>query len=453
MSEDADTADGAGPRRRARDGRGDFFAVDRRAWAFVCDKLGLNAAVVYLVLARGTGGDNRTSKWSAHAIERRTGISRSRAAQAIAALERDKALFRDPAGTRSHPKYKIAPAHEVPGCEDHPPPPLNPEQQRVFDQLRDGWTLVPPSVEARQREELGRWGTRQPRKVADQLVALGRADRGMDTAVAPWEDGLRHRAVLYDAEAAAKPDWIWLPNAIVDGAADETAPVELIRQTDSAPTLRLLVDLYGAQILDEDGGIHFRRIRQGFERHKVGERGPFVVWGFVPGTASAWADASFVAPHIAPAGDDKAKLAAAWKEFWGCWRRLQDLGLVEMVAHLVHADTAEGEILHPVALEGTGLEVEREVRRAAEAAARALATPGQLDWAEGEGVAVLVPVRRHIENAAVVGVARLRYRPRTSRTAAFVGREAEWREVIARMDEIARGAAADPLATSREHQG
>ena len=89
-------------------GTGDFFAVDRRAWARVCG-LGMNAAVAYLVLARGTGGDNRTWKWSTNAIERRTGISRSRAAQATAALERAKAVVCDPASRRDRPKYKIAP--------------------------------------------------------------------------------------------------------------------------------------------------------------------------------------------------------------------------------------------------------------------------------------------------------------------------------------------------------
>jgi hypothetical protein len=44
------------------DGRGGFFAVDRRAWAYVC-RLGMNAGIAYLAIARGTGGDNRTSVW------------------------------------------------------------------------------------------------------------------------------------------------------------------------------------------------------------------------------------------------------------------------------------------------------------------------------------------------------------------------------------------------------
>ena len=139
--------------------------------------------------------------------------------------------------------------------------------------------------------------------------------------------------------------------------------------------------------------------------------------------------------------------------FWGCWNRLRGLGLVELVAHVVHADTPEGELIHPMALEGTGLAVEREVRRAAEAAARNMVTPGQLDWAEGQGVVTFAPVLRHIEGAALVGVARLRYRPKTTRTAAFLAREAEWRGVIARMDEIARGAGDGRLATSRLIKG
>jgi hypothetical protein len=65
---------------------------------------------------------------------------------------------------------------------------------------------------------------------------------------------------------------------------------------------------------------------------------------------------------------------------------------------------------------------------------------------------------RHIEKVQMVGVARLRYRPRTSRTRAFAAREAEWRETIARLEKIARAAdeAAGHPATSRvikENQG
>jgi hypothetical protein len=55
-----------------------FFAIDRRSWAAVCGQ-GLNAAIVYLVMARGSGGDQRTTSWSINAVENYTGVSRSRA--------------------------------------------------------------------------------------------------------------------------------------------------------------------------------------------------------------------------------------------------------------------------------------------------------------------------------------------------------------------------------------
>src|SRR3712207_8754928 len=57
------------------------------------------------------------------------------------------------------------------------------------------------------------------------------------------------------------------------------------------------------------------------------------------------------------------------------WKRLRSLGLVEVVGHLVHADSDEGEIIHPMALVGTGLEVERAICHAAERAAATMVTP------------------------------------------------------------------------------
>ncbi len=423
---------------KAKDGRGGFFAVDRRAWHMVCN-LGLNTAVAYLVAARGTGGDNRTTKWSTNAIEQRTNISRSRAKAAIHALEAAGLLHRDPASKPSFPKYKLVPAHEVPGCEGCRPPALAGEHARVHAALGTDWTEVPKS--AASGSAYARWGSLAPRRTADELVKSGHVE--------VWTGGRHFRVVRYDAEAAARPDWIWLPNALVDGAAQETTPAEMARQTGNVLVLRLLVNLYGSQILDEDGGIHFRRIRQQYARHKVGEQGPFVVWGFVPEQAAAFRDALFVAPHFAAANDD-VKRTAAWAEFWKCWNHLLDMGLVEFVAHLVEADTPEGEIIHPVALHETGLEIERELARAATLAGAALTTPGQQRWAFDQGVRLLVPIERRKEGVQVMGIARLRYRPRTSRTLAFVARETDWQAALDRLLEIA---ATRELATSRGHQG
>jgi hypothetical protein len=407
-------------------GRGRFFAVDHRAWAHVC-KLGMNPAVAYLVVACGTGGDNRTTKWSANAIERRTGISRSRAKSAITQLEQAGLIRRDPASKPAYPKYRVTPAHELPGCEEFLPPALNRGQQRVFEQIRDGWTFVPNTISrTKQPNEWQRWGTSSPRQIADELVKLGCAVHGLNG---------NYQAVRHDPEAAAKPVWIWLPNALVEGADAETPPVELVRQTDDVLTLRLLVNLYGAQNLEEDGGIHFRQIREFYARHRVGEQGPYVVWGFTPKPATAFLTAPFVAPHMTGKTDEKGS-DTGWPGFWACWIRLQTLGLVEFVGHLVHADTAEGEIIHPMALGNTGLQIEREVCQAADFAAATMLTLDQGEWAHERGVVIFAPVLRHIEDVQMVGIARLRYRPRTNRTLSFMSREAEWRATIARLQEL-----------------
>ena len=66
-----------------------FFAIDRGA--FRCAALGgLNSAVAHVVMARGTGRDNRTTQWSVHSIEQRTGISLAVNAQLACAAASDR---------------------------------------------------------------------------------------------------------------------------------------------------------------------------------------------------------------------------------------------------------------------------------------------------------------------------------------------------------------------------
>ena len=93
---------------------GEFFAIDRRAWAMAC-KQGLNPAVVYLLLARGTGPDQRTTSWSVNAVENYTGISRPRARDGLEKLVQAGLVRITQGGTR--PRYYLIPAHEVPGAE------------------------------------------------------------------------------------------------------------------------------------------------------------------------------------------------------------------------------------------------------------------------------------------------------------------------------------------------
>jgi hypothetical protein len=138
-----DDSDDDGRRHRGSgSGCGEFFAVDRRTWARTCS-LGMNTAAVYLVLARGTARDNCTTAWSVQATEKYTSISRGRAQQALELLAKNSLIEVLREGTR--PKYRLRPAHEVPGSEGYPPPALDALEEKLFEQLRRGDTSGPDS--------------------------------------------------------------------------------------------------------------------------------------------------------------------------------------------------------------------------------------------------------------------------------------------------------------------
>lgn len=86
----------------------------------------MNPAVAYLVMARGTGGDHRTTSWSVHAIETHTGISRDRAKVAVKALVSAGLVEIERTGTK--PRYSIVPAYAVEGCRAF-------DEERALDRL------------------------------------------------------------------------------------------------------------------------------------------------------------------------------------------------------------------------------------------------------------------------------------------------------------------------------
>ncbi|MCH8040310.1 MAG: hypothetical protein IH977_08185 [Nitrospinae bacterium] len=106
--------------------RGNFFAIDRPTWAYVCG-LGMNQAVTYLVLASFTGPDNRTTAASVQAVEKYSGISRGRAKQTIASLL-VSVLRQTRPGTR--PEYVLLPAAEILGVGGGPPEPSRKRYER-----------------------------------------------------------------------------------------------------------------------------------------------------------------------------------------------------------------------------------------------------------------------------------------------------------------------------------
>ena len=213
---------------------------------------------------------------------------------------------------------------------------------------------------------------------------------------------------------------IWLPNTLIDGAAGEVPPIELIRQTRSLPALRLLVELYAAQFLPNFGGVPRELLKMFFERVKVGEQGPFVVWGFQSKHMLAGPDLfrPFLTGQFTKRDDGTQRDDGMDASFWPAVETLNELGLVERVGMLLDGDDNEAEIIHPYGMRG-GEPAERELALAAHYAALPLVTVGQRDWAAQQGYGWLIPVRRHIANATLIEVYRLKYRPHTAATAAW----------------------------------
>ena len=116
-----------------------FFSVDRSA--FRCAAVGgLNSAIAHLIMARGTGRDNRTTQWSVHSIEQRTGVSRPNAAKAVKDLL-DRGIWTK-IREGQHPIYEAKPGNEIPGG------PFTADEQAAIVAIRDGKAVPYDSKEA-----------------------------------------------------------------------------------------------------------------------------------------------------------------------------------------------------------------------------------------------------------------------------------------------------------------
>ena len=286
--------------------------------------------------------------------------------------------------------------------------PFTVDEQAAIASIRDGKT-VPYELKVAVKALVARGIAKQ---VASRRSVRSHSNP-YDTDSGPY--------TLDDAAIAAlmEPLAVWLPNALVDGAANEVPPVELIRQTRSLPALRLLIELYAVQFLPNYGGVPRELLKGVFERVKVGEQGPFVVWGFRPShlIAGRGLYCPFLTGQIITRDKCTRRDTGMDDLFWPAVYTLIDLGLVERVGMLLDGDDDEAEIIHPYAIRG-GEPAERELAAAAAMAARAMLTQGQFAWSVEQGYH-LVPVRTHIANATVAEVFRLKYRPHTTATAAW----------------------------------
>lgn len=374
--------------KSAKRGRGEFFAIDARTWARVC-ALGMNPAVAYLVLACFSARDNAHTNASVNAIEKHTGIARSRAREALLQLIAAGFVRQTHSGTK--PRYELAAFAELPGA------------MPSADEL---------ALHTRISE--GKAPTTQQLAIAERLLNQGWAMRAVPHG--PW-----HAKPLPSAE----PEWTWLPNALVTGAGNEPSPVERVRQTTDAMCLRLLVDLYSAQNLRDDGGVSRKVIYQRHERTNAGEYGEHIVWGFTAtGTTYTTFGSRVTDPHYRDPTDAEKKDNPNANGAIDIGRRLthlERLGLIDWAPYLCESEDADAEVVHPLgfALGKRESETQKQLRSLEERLAKAAHDAGARllgrSYTNAPGC-YLVPVLRHVERVAVVSIARLHYRPRTMNT-------------------------------------
>jgi hypothetical protein len=330
--------------KQARHGTGCFFIVDQRLWTAVCDAGDINAAAAWLLLAQGTGGNQRTTAWSVDSIMRYLGMGYPRGKSAIDKLLTLKFIRYGEKHTQRKPRYDLF----------------------TFDE----W------------QALSRKSRKSPRASAEE-------------------------------DADSNP--IWLPNELITGTPQhEKSPIYKLRAAGDLWALRLFVDLYNSQNLRDDGGISREYLWQDFEAVNLGERGPFRIMGFSPGTRSH----NWAGPFLVHKARPKPRPdVTEWKPGWEALTVLERTGLLSFVPHLVENDTKAAELIHAVGIGGhTEHPIETKIGDEARRAGAAMCQPWQLTKAEGM---ILCPVSRDYPNALMVGIARLHYRPHTKRTSAW----------------------------------
>jgi hypothetical protein len=388
---------------------GEFFAPDRRALDAAC-RLGLNPLVAYLTITRGAGS-RRTSRWSVDAIERHTGMSRSKAKSAIKSLIEGGLLALAAGGTR--PLYEIAAPHELAEFR------LSPDDRIVFE-LFDGLNQA---------------------RIAQRHIstAVDLAYRGILIDKGNRWFSKKHLDVLSE-----EPQPVWLPNAIVDGASGEAPPLALLRQMQEVSCVQLFVTLYDCSDLPTEGGVSRQFLYERYQLTKISERGACTIWRFSEGDKQRLA--TNMSPLSAPFLTGKKDKDSGTIDFWRALAKLEACGLLAFVPHVFESELPEGEILHAYPLREAGEVWERGVAVAADVAARSLLDPKQLKWAI-ENDKYFFPIPSHI-NPAVLGVARLRYRPRTRKTAAWLAQSKERSELWQRQYETISQNADPPLQSS-----
>jgi hypothetical protein len=372
--------------------RGEFFAIDRRIWGEICNLGRMNEPVAYLVMAQGTGGDNRSTSWSTTSLKKHAGISWDRGKPAVQCLIEHGFIRYSENHSTSKPRYELSSWAEFVASAEA-------SHERKTTSLSNYNRLLVNDV---RNNQLGRM-SKGKREDLKRLVEFG---------ILSQHGSYDHYTVSKCPFVTADPDLIWLPNTIITGTNKrEPSPICRLRSAGDVWALRLLIDLYHAHNLSDNGGISPWVIRENYESKLVGEQEIFKVWAFKRANGTFWWEGPF-GPHLKRPKSENQDSPA-----WESVRWLQNQGLLTFVPHLWENDSKQAEVLHSYGIRGIGGEpIEIEIANAAYATALSMVPSAKSAAAMREGYSYFAPVQSALPKVQMIGVARLTYRPRTRKT-------------------------------------
>lgn len=365
--------------------RGHFFAVDWRCVEAICNRLdNSNAAVAYLVLARFASGRNHSSTQAGvTALHSKLGLSRGRADAALRLLETAKFVSQaGRGGTRKLYSWGEVQSEALG---------LSAKQRSVLERVKSGKRPIISSL-----------------------------DLDYQTAYVLFKKGALKR--IGNLQGKPKfwlpdPEYVFLPNALVDGFFEGDLPLERLRQVQNPLAISTLMQIYRHANLPEHAGIPLEMVRQNFNRFDAGRWGTFTIWAFV--SDGFWfSKENFRAPY--EFNHSTGLLRKHRGNFLETRASLMSANLVEYVNHLVESIEEGAQIMHPFD-EHSGTEQERLISKAAAQAARRMISDTQVTRAMNHfgRMPDFCPVQSHINEVQLVGLCRPVYRPNTSRTRAW----------------------------------
>lgn len=235
----------------------------------------------------------------------------------------------------------------------------------------------------------------------------------------------KHKTKKIDSESI-----VWLPNSLIVGVADETPPVERVRQTQEVMVLRMFFDFYSVQDLVEEVGIPKDVLRIEYSRELIHEYAEFKLYGFTFKNQVAWMGKPSNSPHVdhePPEGKNTAHL------YFYRLGLLTDMGLIEHIPYIHDSNCEDGEPAYPITNDINSL-----AYNCVHDALSALdcgnpeKSPDIVDC-----YSFVVPILRDKPNVALFGIYQLKYKARTAYTGKwFAENQTREREAVAQLQNL-----------------